>query len=161
MAALKIFYHQSQKKWGEDLHLLAFALNTACHESTKFCPAKLFLGIELATPLERVWDMTGVNAYKDSKKGEGFWAEAISCLRKGTDQVARRYNAARKATPYKAGDVLVYRMNVLSLKEKGVSAKLELKCSKPMVTVKYVKPNVVEIANPNSGVVVKKAHVSQ
>jgi hypothetical protein len=43
-AALKIFHHQSQRKWDEDLHLLAFAFNTACHESTKFCPAKLFLG---------------------------------------------------------------------------------------------------------------------
>jgi len=33
--ALKIFHHQSQKKWDEDLHLLAFAFNTAHHESTK------------------------------------------------------------------------------------------------------------------------------
>ena len=43
-AALKIFHHQSQRKWDEDLHLLAFSFNTACHESTKFCSAKLFLG---------------------------------------------------------------------------------------------------------------------
>jgi hypothetical protein len=43
-AALKIFNHQPQRKWDEDLHLLAFAFSTACHESTKFCPAKLFLG---------------------------------------------------------------------------------------------------------------------
>jgi hypothetical protein len=117
---LKIFYHQPQKKWDEDLHSLAFAFNSACHDSKKFCPAKLFLGTELATPLERVWDMTEVNAYKNSKKGKGFCAEAIRNLRKARDQVARRYYAARKATPFKVGDVLVYWMNVFSLKEKGV-----------------------------------------
>ena len=56
-AALKVF-HQSQQKWDQDLHLLAFAFNTALHEGAKFCPAKLFLGRELATPLESVWDLT-------------------------------------------------------------------------------------------------------
>ena len=35
-AALKIFHHQSQQKWDEDLHLFTFAFNTA-YESTKFC----------------------------------------------------------------------------------------------------------------------------
>jgi hypothetical protein len=53
-AALKTFHYQSQWIWDEDLHLLAFSFNTACHESTKFCPAKLFLERELATPLDRV-----------------------------------------------------------------------------------------------------------
>jgi transposase InsO family protein len=42
-AVLKIFHHQSQQKWDEDLHLLTCAFNTACHESTKFCPS-CFLG---------------------------------------------------------------------------------------------------------------------
>jgi hypothetical protein len=41
-AALKIFHHRSQQKWDEDLHLLAFAFNTA-YESTKFCHG-CFLG---------------------------------------------------------------------------------------------------------------------
>jgi hypothetical protein len=50
--------------------LLAFAFNTACHETTKYCPARWCLRIELAIPLDRVWDMTAVNAYKDLKKGK-------------------------------------------------------------------------------------------
>jgi hypothetical protein len=95
---LKIFHHQSQRKWDEDLQLLAFAFNTACHESTKFCPAKLFLGRELATPLESVWDLTGANVSQDLKEGKNFWAKAIKNLRKARDQVARRYDTVRKAT---------------------------------------------------------------
>jgi hypothetical protein len=160
-ATLKIFHHQSQRKWDEDLHLLAFAFNTACHESTQFCPAKLFLGRELATPLESVWDLTEANASQDLKKGKLFWAEAIRSLRKARDRVAHRYNATRKATPFKVGDVVVYRVKVLSSKRKGVSAKLELKWSKPMVIAKFLKPNVVQLANAETGVVVRKAHVCQ
>ena len=67
-AALKIFHHQSQRKWDEDLHLLAFAFNTARHESTNFCPAKFFLGTKLATPLESVWGLTEVNVSQDMEK---------------------------------------------------------------------------------------------
>ena len=36
-AALKIFHNQSQKMWDDKLHFLAFAFNSACHESTKMC----------------------------------------------------------------------------------------------------------------------------
>jgi hypothetical protein len=55
--------------------------------------------------------------------------------------VAHRYNAGRKAPPFKVGDV--YRVKVLSSKGKGVLAKLGLKWSKPMVIAKFVKPNIV------------------
>ena len=47
--------------WDDKLHFLAFAFNSACHESTKMCPSKLFLGRELNTPLENVWDLTEVH----------------------------------------------------------------------------------------------------
>jgi hypothetical protein len=147
--------------WDEDLHLLAYAFNTACHESTKFCPARLFLGRELATPLESVWDLTEANVSQDLKKGKNFWAEAIRNLRKVRDRVAHRYNALRKATPFKVGDVVVCPVKVLSSKRKGVSAKLELKWSKPKVIAKFLKPKVVQLVNTETGVVVRKAHVWQ
>ena len=160
-AALKIFHRQSQRKWDEYLHLLAFAFNTACHESTKFCPAMLFLGKELAMPLESACDLTQMNVSQDLKKGEEFWAEEIRNLRRARDQVDRRYKAGRKATPFKVGDVVFYQVKVLSSKGKGVSAKLGLKWSKPMVIAKYLKPNVVQLANAETGVVVRKARVCQ
>jgi hypothetical protein len=46
-------------------------------------------------------------------------------------------------------------------KGKGVSAKLELRWSKPMIIAKFLKPNVVQLANADTGVVVKKSHVCQ
>jgi len=94
------------------------------------------------------------------KKRKNFWAEAIRNLRKARDQVACRYNAVRKTTPFKVGDVVVYRVKVLSSKGKGVPAKLELKWSKPIVIAKFFKPNVVLLATADTGVGVKKAQAS-
>ena len=75
--------------------------------------------------------------------------------------MARRYNAVRRATPFKVGDVVVHRVKVLSSKGKCVSAKLELRWSEPMVIAKFLKPNVVQLANAETGVVVRKAHECQ
>ena len=94
-------------------------------------------------------------------KEKGFWTEAIRNLKKARDQVARRYNAVRRATPFKVGDVVVYRVKVLSSKGKSVSAKLELRWSKPMVITRFLKSNVVQLANTETGVLVRKAHVCQ
>jgi hypothetical protein len=59
-SALKIFHHESQATWDEDLLWLSLAFNTAIHESTQCTPDKLFLGRELKSPLVVRWDLTPV-----------------------------------------------------------------------------------------------------
>ena len=49
--AFKIFLHQSQTMWDEDLPWLSIAFNTAVDESTKSTPDKLFCGRKLKCPL--------------------------------------------------------------------------------------------------------------
>ena len=61
-ASLKICHRQSKQKWDEDLQFFALAFNTAHEECTRICHAKLFLGKELATPLESVWDLKSLLA---------------------------------------------------------------------------------------------------
>ena len=56
---------------------------------------------------------------------------------------------------------MVYRVKVLSPKGKGASTKIGLKWSKPIVIAKFLKPNIVQLANAATGVVVRKAHVCQ
>ena len=63
-----------------------------------------------------------MNASKDLEEENGFWAEAIWNLRKARDQVARRYNAARKENIFRAGGVVVYWIKVLSSKGVGETA---------------------------------------
>ena len=55
-AALKIFHHQSQKSWDEDLPWLSMAFNTAVHESTQATSDIVFLGREMKCPLGVRWD---------------------------------------------------------------------------------------------------------
>ena len=159
-AALKIFHNQSQRMWDSKLHYLAFAFNSACHEITKMSPSKLFLGRELNTPLENMWDLTEVFVSSEEERTK-FWTEAIRNLNKVRNRVAKRFDRGRKEAQYKVGDTVVCQMKTLSSKCKGVSQKLELKCSKPMVIVKFLKPSVVRLAFAESGVLARKAHVSQ
>jgi hypothetical protein len=159
-AALKIFHNQLQKMWDDKLHFLAFAFNSACHESTKMCPSKLFLGRDLNTPLENVWDLTEVHVSSEKERTK-FWTEAIRNLRMAKNRVAKRFNIGRKEAQYKVGDTVLCQRKVLSSKGRGISQKLELKWSVPMVIVRFLKPNVVQLAMPESGVIVRKAHVPQ
>jgi hypothetical protein len=57
-SALKIFHHNAQLSWDEDLPWLGIAFNSAVHESTKVTPDKLFLGREMGCPLGVQWDLT-------------------------------------------------------------------------------------------------------
>jgi len=116
---------------------------------------------ELSTPLESVWDLTVTNVSEDVEREKEIWAEAIRNLWKARDQLARRYNDVRRTTRFKVGDVVVHLVKVLSSTGKGISAKLELRWSKPMVIAKFLKTNVVQLANAESSVVVRKAHLCQ
>jgi hypothetical protein len=82
-------------------------------------------------------------------------------LHKARDHVAKRYNVGRKESLYKVGDTVVCQVKSLGSKGKGISQKWELKWSKPMVIIKFLKPNVVQLAMAESEVVARKAHVSQ
>jgi hypothetical protein len=160
-AALQIFHHQSHVRWDENLHLLTFAFNTAHHESTQTTPSLLFLGRELKTPLENVWELEEVNQLKDDRARKVFWEKTIRNLNLARSRVARRYNQGRKQSEYQVGDWVTYQRHTLSSKGKGVSQKLELRWSRPVVIARFLKPNVVQLAMPDTGVIVKKAHLSQ
>jgi hypothetical protein len=146
--------------WDDQLHFLAFAFNSACHESTKMCPSKLFLGRELNTPLENVWNLTEVYVFSEEERTK-FWTEAIRNLTMAKNRVASRFNRGRKEAHYKVGDLVLCQRKVLRSKGKGISQKLELRWSVPMKTQRFLKPTVVQLASPKSGVIIRKAHLSQ
>jgi hypothetical protein len=55
----------------------------------------------------------------------------------------------------------MYKMRLVSSKANNVTAKLLLRWSKPVVIAKIIRPSVVLLANPETGVVLRRAHVSQ
>ena len=66
-----------------------------------------------------------------------FWTEVIRNSNKARNRVAKRFDVGRKEAQYMVGDTVVFQMKTLSSKGKGVSQKLDLNWSKPMVIVKF------------------------
>jgi hypothetical protein len=136
-------------------------VNTAIHESTKCTPVRLFLGREIKCPLDVRWDLSLENAADTGKANQAFWTQAHRNLKLACKRVARRYNRDRKPHRYQVGDTVMYRLNLVSLKGQNIYAKLLLRWSRPVVVARIVRPNVVLLADPDTGVVVRRAHVSQ
>jgi hypothetical protein len=90
-----------------------------------------------------------------------FWEAALANLRKARARVAERYDAGRREAEFRVGDLVLVRLHPLSSKSQQRSAKLDFKWSVPLVIAKYVSPVTVLLANPDTGVVIRKAHVSQ
>ena len=59
------------------------------------------------------------------------------------------------------GDTVGFRLNSASAKTQNISAKLLLRWSKPVVIAKIVGPNIVLLANPDTGIIMRGATVSQ
>ena len=160
-SALKIFHHQSQNTWDEDLPWIGFAFNTAIHESVKTTPDVLFLGREIKCPLVTKWDLSSANCDNNTPRGQSFWSQAYRNLKAARNRVAQRYNTTRKEHAFKVGDTVMYKKNLVSSKADNITSKLLLRWSEPLLIAKVVNSNNVLLANPNTGVIVRRAHVSQ
>ena len=157
----KIFKHESQNLWDEDLLWLSLAFNTAIHESTHSTPDLLYLGRELKCPLGVRWDLTPVNNDNSNGTNQSFCTEAYRNLQVSRKRVAQRYNHGRKPHRYCVGDLVRYRLKLSSSKVQNVTAMLLLRWSASVVTAKIIRQNVVLLANPDTGEINRRAHVSQ
>ena len=159
--ALSIYHHSQHTHWDDHLPSLALAFNTAWHESTAATPASLFLGRELNHPLSLKWKFTELDMEGEVKDIREFWEVALNNLRKARARVAERYNLARRQVDFRVGDLVLLRLPPLSYRSRQRSAKLDLRWSVPWKIARFVSPVTVLLANPDTGVIVRKAHVSQ
>jgi transposase InsO family protein len=160
-AALTIYHSTQHTRWDEHLLSLAIAFNSVWHESTAATSASLFLSRELNHPLGLKWKLHELELGKDQKGMNEFWKAALANLRKAHARVAERYNAGRRQAEFRVGDLVLLRSHPQSSKSLQRSAKLDLKWSVPLVIAKYVSPVTTLLANPDTGVILRKAHVSQ
>ena len=98
---------------------------------------------------------------KEVKNVQEFWQEALGNLKKAQARVAERYNVGRRQVNFRMGDLALLMLHPLSSKSQQHSAKLDLKWSVPMRLARFVSPVTVLLANPDTGVIVRKDHVSQ
>jgi hypothetical protein len=97
----------------------------------------------------------------EGEANQAFRTRAYRNLKLASKKVSRRYESNRKPHEYNVGDTVMYRLNLVSSKARNISAKLLLRWSKPVIVARIVRPNVVLLANPDTGVLVRRAHVSQ
>jgi len=89
-----------------------------------------------------------------------FWSQAYCNWKEAGRKVSKRFNVDRKPHKYQVGDTVLYRMKLVRSKASNFSAKFLLRWSKPVVMAKLVRPNVVLLANPETGVT-RRAQISQ
>lgn len=82
-------------------------------------------------------------------------------MKQARNKVAKRYDVDRNPHEYQVGDTVVCRIRLASSKANNISAKFLLRWSKPVTIAKIVRLNVVLLVNPETGVIVRGAHVSQ
>ena len=92
---------------------------------------------------------------------QSFWERTYQNLKSARKRVAQRLNKGRSPHQFRVGDTVMYRKHLVSSKSKNVTGKLLLRWSEQLVIAKFVNSNNVSLANPNTGVIVRRAHVSQ
>lgn len=158
--ALQIYHHMHQASWDTNLQLLTMAFNSGVHESTKTTAAKLFLGREMAHPLEVQWDLgPAMGADCSTEDLQVIWERALKSLKQAQATVARRYNAGRIAVPFKVGDSVLVRLFPQSSVARGFTSKLAQHWSKPLTVASFTSPVSVRLLDPVTGRVCRTAHV--
>jgi hypothetical protein len=112
-------------------------------------------------PLGLKWKLHELEQGKDNRELKDFREAALANLRRAQAKVALRYNVGKRQAEFRVGGRVMVRLHPLSSKVQQRSAKLDLKWSAPLTVTKYVSPVIVLLANPDTGVVIRKAHVSQ
>jgi hypothetical protein len=82
-------------------------------------------------------------------------------MKQARECVADMYNRHRIEHSFNFGDRVKFRRNVISSKPLKPSSKLMLSWSDPVVIAKFVRPNILLLANPDNGVNINRAHVSR
>jgi hypothetical protein len=96
-----------------------------------------------------------------TRRDENYWEKALGNLKWARGRVARRYNVLRSEAVFRVGDLVLVKLHPQSSKALKRSAKIENKWSNPLLIVKFLTKVTVQLANPDTGVILKKAHVSQ
>ena len=160
-SALKIFHHESQEKWDEDLVWIGQAFNTAVHESTQMTPNLLFLSREMKGPLGVRWDLSPIHDGHGKGADQSFRTEAYRNLLAAKRRVSQRHNQGRRTHNYGVGDLVCFQFKGSSSKARNITGKLMLRWTAPVEVTKVIGLNTVLLANPNLGGIIRKVHVTQ
>lgn len=164
LASMRAYLKDDQSDWDLYLQQIACAMNTSCHESTKYSPYKINFGREMimfGNEHETETDLRNILGPENVKTADALYEEKV-ILFKDLDKIvkeniqlaynrySRYYNLRSKTPTYKVGDVVYKKNYALSSAIKGISAKLtprNIKCK----IVKQTGSNTYELEDAVTG----------
>ncbi|XP_011707937.1 PREDICTED: uncharacterized protein K02A2.6-like [Wasmannia auropunctata] len=145
------FVGKNHKNWDEQLPQLQFAYNSAKHEATKYTPAFLNLGRELAprgTPYAITRAAAPPPSVKQKRLEETFELVGINLARAFQTQ-QKYYNLRRRPWLPRIGEWVWKREYPLSNKMAAFNAKLAPKYAGPFEVRQIISPVIVNLRNRN------------
>ncbi|CAA9997003.1 unnamed protein product, partial [Nesidiocoris tenuis] len=155
-SALRSQCSDDHSKWANNLYLTQISLNSAYNETTKFTPAEIFLGHNLRTPLNFMWDIDDQQLNLPQT-----WTSALDNIHREHSNYAKHYNRKHAHITFSPGDQVYLKTYVLSDKQKKINHKLAPRYSGPFVIARLLSPVTYVIQDSNNANIFKTAHVSQ
>jgi hypothetical protein len=112
-------------------------------------------------PLGLKWELADLDLQRSQQDIKLFWETALGNLKKARDRVAKSYDALRSEATFRVGDLVLVKLYPQSSKALRSSAKLESMLSEPLLIAKFRTRVTVQLENPDTGLLVRNAHVSQ
>jgi len=159
-SALIAFHADRQTTWDQELPWIQFAFNTAKHESHKAVPFEVLFGFPPNNPLANLWkigDLLPPPGHPDVKE---TWQAARRNLIRARELVRRKYNRGRIDNPFQVGDLVYCRAHPVSSAVNKRAAKLAYRWTGPHRILRLLTPVTVQLGDPQTGHVFRKAHVS-
>uniref|UniRef100_A0A8C4S3F8 Integrase catalytic domain-containing protein n=1 Tax=Erpetoichthys calabaricus TaxID=27687 RepID=A0A8C4S3F8_ERPCA len=132
--------HQDWDRW---LPELRFPINTAVHEATGQTPARVAIGRQLKSPLDRLITpapLPDSKTYNTIQILEKLKQQVQRRLVSATSRQAKYYNARRRAVPFAVGDLVWTRTHPISSAVNRFAAKLAPKWGGPLRIIKRLGP---------------------
>ncbi|XP_025156996.1 uncharacterized protein K02A2.6-like [Harpegnathos saltator] len=154
------YIDKKHRRWDEHLGALRFAFNTAQHDATRFSPAFLNHGRELARPHQE--DRRDKPPIPPPSTVAKVLTETHELVKMHLAQAFQRqeshYNLRRRAWRPQLGETVWKREHLQSDKTKAFNAKLAPKYSGPFTVKKIHSPVIVDLKDER-GRIYKNIHV--
>ena len=159
---IKQYLKRSQRTWDNHISEIAYAYNTAKHDSTGYSPAYMNYGRELLPPgslRQEVGNRPTSGLADRIKRLHDALEVARANMAQSFNKQRHYYNLRRRNWRPSLGDKVLRRNHKLSDKAKGYSAKLDSIYEESPYTVhKVISPVIFDLKDKN-GKLVKHIHV--
>ena len=153
-SALIAFHHEDVSRWDTSLPWLAFAFNSAIHETHKFSPISLMFSFVPNSPLANVWNINELLPENiDPPNIRAIWKKARDNLKVSYSRKKARYDQGRRPSRLAVGDKVFVKNFV-------VAGKLAPRFRGPFTIMDFLTPVTVLVSDPVSEKIFR-VHLSQ